>query len=399
MALAPFAPGGVQVRRTAEMFVQLRKQGVDLERQLTTGKKADSFGALGFARRISLDLRGKLSALDGYQANIKDADLRLKMMLQSTQSLQKIASDTRANALRPTSGIGGAAPLEQTEARGNLKLAIDLLNENINGRYLFSGLAHDQKPVVSYDRIMQDLPPLIAAEKLANDVGGSGTLTATPLGATASVTKGAAGGFGLVIGGAGSTSPSITAASPASFTVIAPPAPGATINLRLSLPDGSEETITLTAATPPAGPQGGQFAIDADNTVTAANISAALNVAIGERAAGALASASAVVATANYFADDTNWYRGHAAVVPDTARGSGPVRVDENQTIGAGAQANETGFRTLLIQLAALSAESFAPTDADRYEALLTRVAVNLSPTGTTRRAAACAWRGPWWFP
>ena len=28
MALAPFAPGGVQVRRTAEMFVQLRQQGL-----------------------------------------------------------------------------------------------------------------------------------------------------------------------------------------------------------------------------------------------------------------------------------------------------------------------------------------------------------------------------------
>ncbi len=380
MALAPFSPGGVQVRRTAEMFVQLRQQGVDLERQLTTGKKAETFAGLGFERRTALDLRGKLSALEGFQATIKDADLRLKLMLQSTQNLQQIASDTRAGALLPSSGVSGGQPLEQAQAQGNLKLAIDLLNADINGRYLFSGRTHDQKPVLSYDTIVGDLAPLIAAAKTANDAdpGGTGTLSVASAGPAATVTDGGAGGFGLV--GVTSSNPgAITAAAPATFTVTAPPAAGDAISLRLSLPDGSEETITLTAAAAPGVNSAGQFVIDADNNVTAANIATALGLAIGERATGALASASAMTAAETYFATDANWYAGDTAPAAD-ARSTAPARIDQTQVVGTGAQANEEGFRTLLTQLAALSADTFADGNRDRLDALLMRVAGNLTP-------------------
>lgn len=378
MALAPFAPGSVNLRRSADMFVQLRSQGVDLERQLTTGKKAESFGGLGFSRTMSLDLRSKLSAIEGYQTNIKDADLRLKMMLTTTQNLQKIASDTRANALLPSSGVSGGNPLEQIQAQGNLKLAIDTLNQQVNGRYLFSGTAHDTKPVLSYQEIVDGVRTAIDARKVVDGVTpapGQGSITLGVAGTTVSITDGA-NGFGVL--GATSSTGNITAA-PAGFTVTGPPAAGSTISLQLSLPDGSEETITLTAVATGA-PVAGQFSIGASNADTAANIEAALGLALQDRAGSALAAASAVVAAETFFANDANWYRGQSAVLPQTARESGPVRIDATQTVGTGAQANEQGFRTLLTQLAVLSAETFTPGNTRQYDALLTRVAGNLSP-------------------
>jgi flagellar hook-associated protein 3 FlgL len=378
MALAPFAPGGVQVRRTAEMFVQLRKQGVDLERQLTTGKKAESFGALGFARRTSLDLRSKLSALDGFQSSIKDADLRLKMMLQSTGNLQKIASSTRAGALLPSSGVSGANPLEQVQAQGNLKLAIDLLNENINGRYLFSGAAHDVKPVVSYEQIVDGVRDAIALRKTADNGGGTGFLT-TSSGANSVTVTDTLPGSGFDIAGATSSSGSIVASGPpnASFNVTMQPNAGDTISLRLSLPDGSEEIVTLKAVAGAAG--AGEFQIGAGVAGTAGNLEAALGAAIMERAGSALAAASSVAAAREFFDDDANWYRGDPGPAVD-ARSTAPVRIDATQSVGTGAQANEQSLKTLLTQLAVLSAETFVAGDQKRYEALLTRVAGNLTP-------------------
>ena len=380
MALAPFAPGGVQLKRSADMFVQLRRQGMDLERQLTTGMKAESFGGLGFSRRVSLDLRSRLSEIEGFQANIKDADLRLRMMLLSTQNLQKIAGDTRASALLPSSGTGGPVPLEQMQARENLRLAIDTLNQNNNGRYLFAGMAHDRMPVIGYDEMINGVRAAVDARQALDGVTtppGQGSISLAVAGTAVNIADGA-NGFGVI--GATSSTGSITAA-PGGFTVNAPPAAGSTISLQLSLPDGSEETITLTAL---AGgiPSAGQFAIGAGNADTAANIEAALTQALQERAATALAAASAVRAANDFFLDDANWYRGESAVAPQTARDSGPVRIDATRSVATGAQANEAPFRALLSQLAVLSAVEFEAGNNAQRDAVLNRVASNVIPSG-----------------
>jgi len=379
MALAPFAPGSVQLKRSADMFVHLRKQGNDLERQLTTGKKADSFGGLGFSRRMSLDLRSKLSAIDGFQTNIKDADLRLKMMLQSTQTLQKIASDTRASALLPSSGVSGGVPLEQIQARGNLKLAIDTLNQDINGRYLFAGTAHDQKPVIGYEEMIAGVKDAIAARAGLDGVTGvpgQGNIGLTLDGNAVNISDG---DDGFEVVGATSSTDGITAAT-TSFTVTGPVAAGSTISLQLLLPDGSNETVKLTAVTS-ATAGAGQFSIGLNSNETAENIEVALAGALQERASTALAAASAVEAANDYFENNvTDWYKGQSAALPPTPRESGPVRIDATQTVGTGAQADEPAFRALLSQLAVLSAMDFGTGNRKQLDAVLSRVPGNLSP-------------------
>jgi flagellar hook-associated protein 3 FlgL len=384
MALAPFAPGGVHTRRTAEMFVQMRKQGVDLERQLTTGKRADSFGGLGFARRTSLDLRAKLSALEGFQTSIKDSDLRLKLMLKSTEGLDKIASATRSSARLPSSGITGSNPLEQMQAQGNLKLAIDMLNSQINGRYMFSGAATDQKPVANYAEIVSGVQAAIAARTGIDDIAGSGTVSAVPAGNNVDVSKAGPATNGFTLLDSSSTHTSIVTAAPTQFSVNSEPPVGTRISLQLGLPDGSTETIALTAVDTTGAPGPGRFNVDADNAITAANIATALNAALTERAGTALASASAMKAAEDHFALGS-WYNGDPGDVAQ-ARSTAPVRIDATQTVGTGAQANEEGFRTLLTQLAVLSAVDFSDGNQKRYDALLQRVAGNLSPTASGQK-------------
>jgi flagellar hook-associated protein 3 FlgL len=74
------------------------------------------------------------------------------------------------------------------------------------------------------------------------------------------------------------------------------------------------------------------------------------------------------------------WYKGDDA--GPSARDTAPVRIDATQVVGTGARANEGPIRTLLAQLGALAADSFANTavDRERYARLTDEIRSNLSP-------------------
>ncbi|MGY6644526.1 MAG: flagellin N-terminal helical domain-containing protein [Salinarimonas sp.] len=383
MALTPFAPGAVDSRRTADMFVQMRKQGADLERQLTTGRRADSYGGLGIKRGQALDLRARISGLESWQQGIKSADTRLKMMLQSIQGLDKIATDTKAVAAMPASKvIPGANPQEQMLAQANLQGAIDFLNAEFGGRSLFAGRAHDERPVANYNTIMQGVGQAIADRATDDGVAGTGLLNVTRAGTTVSIADNGDPDFGFTIAGASSSGGSITAAgaaSPASFTVNQSPAVGERVTLTLDLPDGTRREVSLIAETT-AGP--GQFVTGGSLAQVAENIENAMQDALESEASTSLTAASALLASQGFFDDPANWYSGSDPADPDQARSTATLRIDETQTVGIGAQANEDAFRGLLSQLAAISATDFSDGSTQRLEAMMSRVRDNLTPQG-----------------
>ncbi len=72
------------------------------------------------------------------------------------------------------------------------------------------------------------------------------------------------------------------------------------MSFQFNLPDGTTESIKLTASSATPQPVG-SFAIGATSAVTAANLNAALNTAIGTLANTSLVAASAVTASDNFF--------------------------------------------------------------------------------------------------
>ena len=56
----PFAAGSLAAQRSGDLFVGMRRELDELQRQLATGQKSQTFGGLGLERRTSLDFRGKL---------------------------------------------------------------------------------------------------------------------------------------------------------------------------------------------------------------------------------------------------------------------------------------------------------------------------------------------------
>src|SRR5919107_1849365 len=137
------------------MFVSMRRELDSLQRQLSTGKRADSFAGLGFERRSSLDVRGKMAMLNGYQSTIAGGTLRLKLMAQVAERLDGMGRETRSDLLGTGFDIGGdGRGTAQNLAEQRLREALDHLNKDINGRHLFAGRSVDAAPVESYDRIM-----------------------------------------------------------------------------------------------------------------------------------------------------------------------------------------------------------------------------------------------------
>lgn len=412
-------------------FVASRSQFDDLQRQLITKKKSETFAGLGMDRGTSLDLNNKLSTLDGYLTGIQRADVNLKLMTTSVENFTKLVNEMKTDA-RPGSYVPSSTgrSAQQVLAEERLKQVLDMLSTDVNGRYLFSGRTSDVEPVEGFSLIMDGdatragLKQLIAERKLA-DLGttGMGRLTAGGAGTTATITEEAGDPpYGFKIGAASTNSAALTATYTAgppadvAVNVVGTPLAGETLKIKLDLPDGTQEEIVLTARNSATeGKPHETFEIGPNNAATAANLRAAISAALSNEAKTTLSASSAQVAAKDFFngspsnpplrvpgppfetataapapgtaANTVIWYKGDDAA--GSARATASVQVDQGQVVAAGARANEQAFKIGLAQFAVLAAETFPATDttsADRYDALTQRARDQLGyPDGTQK--------------
>ncbi len=419
---------------TGNSFVSTRGQLADLERQLATKERAESYGDLGMDRRTSLDLNAKVSSIDSWLGGIALADVNLKLSSQAVESFAKLTNetvnDTRSNSY-VASSTGRSAP--QVLAEEKFKQTLDLLNTSVNGRYLFSGKTSDVQPTVSYSEMIEGdgagragLRQLISERRQADlGVSGLGRLTTGGAAATATIADEApAHSYGFKLAGASSSSaamtPVYTAGPPADIavTVASLPTAGDTLRIKLNLPDGTQEEIVLTARAPNTnGSASDSFEIGADVNTTAANLRSSITAALTKGAATTLSAASSQVAAANFFAGSVSspplrvpgppyntataapaagtaantviWYQGDDG--SDPARSTATVQVEKGQLVGTGARANEEAFRVGLAQFAVMAIETFPAADPNsqtRYEAMTSRVSEKLGFGGSVQKPA-----------
>lgn len=432
MAIDPFIPTSISARRNGDLFVEMRARLEDLQRQLSTGTKADSFSALGLDRRISLDVRAKLSLTEGWTKSIEQGDIRIRFMMQTVEQFGKQISDAKSDAR--AGGFVQAANGQvagQILATSRLQQTIDALNVDVNGRYLFSGRSHDVKPVERFDIIMNGdgagragVRQLISERQQADaGVGDLGRLTNTLAGATVTLARDAANPpYGYTIAGATSNAAAITATFTAgppattAFDVTGTPNAGEKITVALNLPDGTSETIELEVRQAGStGPAETGFAIGATPAATATNLQAALTAALQKETRTTLNSASAVIGARDFFNGSNSnpplrvpgpgfstattapapaaanttviWYKGDDDTTI-SARNTATLQIDDGQVVPTGARANEATFREGLAIFAAFASGNFPINDAnarDRYEALTDRVRTGLAFPSTQK--------------
>jgi len=349
---------------------------------------------------------------------------RINLMNTALGQMASLGSTVKSAMTLANTGAGGSSSIAQQTAQASLDQMLGLLNNQAGGRYLFSGTATDQPAVDTLDHILNGngaqagLKQLIS-ERAQADLGTSGLgrlVISQPTATSVALAEDGVHPFGFKLA---SVSSSLTGAtvsgpsgSPASLSVDLSggnPNNGDSLTVRFNLPDGTTQTLTLTASSSlPLGAD--QFAIGATPAATAANLQSALNSSIGKLAATSLTAASAVAASNDFFdADNSNppqrvvgppfdtatamtagssadtviWYTGEAG--SGSARATANARVDQSLVVSYGARANEVGIRNLVQNMATLAAVTISPGDpnaVDLSTALNQRLTAGL--TGST---------------
>lgn len=161
MTIKPFTAGTYVSDRNAANIASMKSRLDTLSTQLATQRTADSYGGLGAGRTTSLSAHATLSSLDGYDAAINGASVRVNLASASITQVATLGDEVRsALASAGTFGSGGAVDNSIKIARSNLDSALDALNQQAAGRYLFGGRETDKPPVASSDVILNGDPSL-----------------------------------------------------------------------------------------------------------------------------------------------------------------------------------------------------------------------------------------------
>jgi flagellar hook-associated protein 3 FlgL len=314
-------PGGAAFGQAVQ---NLNNQLTTLSTQLATQEKSSTYSGIGPGEGFAIAARSQLSSISAFTDTITNVNTIIDGANTALQSLSQIAGQVQSDAASTPQNLNSTGQtIAQQNALTELSSIVGILNTQVGDRFIFSGSAINTPAVADVNTILNGngtqagLKQVIAERAQADGTTGLGRLVISPVTTTTppaapassfSVAEDAAGSpFGLKLS---SVSSSLTGAtvtgpsgSPAAISIslgATNPNPGDQVTINFNLPDGTTDSVQLTAsnATPPPA---GSFAIGATPAATAANLNAALNTAIGTLANTSLVAASEVEAGHDFF--------------------------------------------------------------------------------------------------
>ena len=383
--------------------LDINKQLDDLQRQLGSGQKADTYAGLGPQSGVTVALNAQLSALSGFDDTITNVGTTVSLQQLVLQQIATLGNTAKTATLQPNYTIDSTGQTTaQKTATDQLDQILSLLNTQGANGYMFSGSALDQPSVDTADHILngngaQAGLKQVIAERNQADLGADGLgrlVIPAAAGSTVSVHEDVAGSvFGLKLAGVSSSLTGATVTGPTgSLDTISValgasnPNNGDTVTYTFTLPDGTSQTLQLKATTS-ANPGPNQFTIGATPAATAANLQAALTAGVSQIGATTLTAASTMAASNDFFDDPPQrvggspatatalvdgtsantvfWYTGAAAA--GSVRSSATARIDPTTTVSYGTQADEQGIRWIVQNVAALAATTYSGQRSQRF--------------------------------
>jgi hypothetical protein len=295
----------------------INKQLADLSTQLSSGVKSAVYSGMGVNEGFAIAARSQLANIAAFGGTMTNVNTIINAANTALQSFSQISGQVQGNAsAAPVDVTASGQSIGQENALSELSAVVGILNTQVGDRFIFSGNAIGTPAVASADDILNGtsgkagLKQLISERQQADlGPGGLGRLViSAPTTTSLTVAEDVAGSpFGLKLNAVSSLLTNAVVSgpsgSPASVSVdmtAGNPNPGEQISFAFNLPDGTTETIRLTASSN-SPPPTGSFSIGTTATATAANLKAALTSAIGTLAGTALVAASAVAAGDNFF--------------------------------------------------------------------------------------------------
>jgi flagellar hook-associated protein 3 FlgL len=307
-----------------QAVLNLNNQLTNLSTELATGEKSTTYSGMGVGESFAIAARQQLSNISAYTDTITNVNTSIGAENTALQSLTSIAQTVQNDASTTSQTINSnGQTIGQENALSQLGSMLGILNTQVGDRYIFSGSAIGTPSVATQSEILDGngtqagLTQVIAERAVADGTTGLGRLvistpattgTAPNTTTSFSVSEDSAGSpFGLKLGsvsssltGATVTGPSGSPASVSFSLGSTNPNPGDQVTLNFNLPDGTTESVQLTASSQNPPPSG-SFTIGTTPAATAANLNSALNTAIGKLANTQLVAASAVAAGNDFF--------------------------------------------------------------------------------------------------
>lgn len=299
-----FTPLGNNVSSLTSTVTSLKERLDDAAVQLGTGRVAETYAGLGAQRGLSITSRARLAELEGYQATIEFVSVQFDLYdstlgrMGDLNAEVKSGSDPNVYDVNSEGRTTGSVVAEMA-----IREMMGLMNIDDGASYLYSGRSTQQQPLISYDEIMYGsgvkggFEEVLSERKFA-DIGGdttvvhdgvsktlkTGRLTVGSTATAISLTE-ATNAFGLQIAGVQSTlGGQIRTYAPTAAAFTPPavahdeisidlggnrPVAGDTLDFTFDLPDGTQTTITLTAANPVVEDINGTVdGIEADQSMT-----------------------------------------------------------------------------------------------------------------------------------
>jgi flagellar hook-associated protein 3 FlgL len=295
----------------------LKNQLNSLQSQLTTGEKSTTYAGMGVNEGFAIAARAQLANISAFTDTMTNISTTINASNAALQALSSIGGQVQNDAAAAPQSLNGAGQtIAQQNAQAELSSMVGILNTQVGDRYIFSGTAINTPSVVSSDVLLNGTGTQaglkqIISERQQADLGTNGLgrlVISSPTPTSVSVGEDVAGSpFGLKLNsvtssltGATVTGPS---GSPAAVSIdlgATNPNPGDQVNFTFNLPDGTNESIQLTASSANPPPTG-SFTIGATPTATAANLNTALTSSIGALANTSLVAASAIAAGDDFF--------------------------------------------------------------------------------------------------
>jgi hypothetical protein len=300
----------------------LNNQLTNLSTQLSTGLKSTTYAGMGANEGFAIAARAQLSNIAAFGDTMTNVNTIISAVNNALQSLSNLSGNIQSGAAATPQNLDDTGQTSaQESAASNLSAIVGMLNTQVGSRYVFSGSAINTPAVASADFIMNGsgnlagLKQLISERAQADGTGPNGTgrlVVSQPSSTSVQVAEDVAGSpFGLKLS---SVSSSLTGAtvtgpsgSPAAISVdlgTTNPNPGDQVSFTFNMPDGTTQTVSLTA-TNTSPPPAGTFTIGSTPADTASNLNSALSSSINTVADTSLVASSAIEAGDNFFNTDS----------------------------------------------------------------------------------------------
>jgi flagellar hook-associated protein 3 FlgL len=378
----------------------INNQLSNLSTELSSGVKSTDYAGMGVNEGFAIAARSQLANISAFTDTMTNVNTVISAANTALQSISSTTGNVQsAAAASPQNLTSTGQTIGQQNATSDLSALVGILNTQVGNRYIFSGSAINTPAVASANDILNGTATQaglkqVIAERQQADLGTNGlgrlaisSLTAPAVGVQ--VAEGAAGSpFGFKLNSVTSslTNATVTgpSGSPPSVSVdmtAGNPNPGDQISYTFNLPDGTTESVQLTA-TSTTPPPTGSFAIGATPAATAANLQSALNTSIGTLANTSLMAASAVEAGDNFFSTDST----ATGTVANNQSGTTPPTPITGQTALSGTPPSDSlvnGFAnndTITVNGTTITFSNSQPTSGntininDSVQTLLTKI-------------------------